>query len=118
VLEHPLDEVVVLRGGGVLRRLELGAERKGGVVRRWGGGGGVGPARRSGGTAWSVAVLTGSARPTPKQGRAWADRWAPATVPSGGGLNTFQIQTNSNYLKTFQTLTDPKTTLPSPKKLK
>jgi hypothetical protein len=28
-------------------------------------------------------------------------------------LNIIQIQTNSNYLKTFQTLTDPKTALPS-----
>jgi hypothetical protein len=35
VLEHPLDVVVVLRGEGVLGRLELGAERKGGVWRRW-----------------------------------------------------------------------------------
>jgi hypothetical protein len=39
-------------------------------------------------------------------------------VPGGGGLNTFQIQTNSNYFKTFQILTDPKTALPSLKILK
>jgi hypothetical protein len=50
-----------------------------------------------------------------KQGKEGAGRWAPATVPGGGGLNILQIQTNSNYLKTFRTLTDPKTTLPSPK---
>jgi hypothetical protein len=114
MLEHPLDGVVVLRGG-CARAVGVGSRKERGCGEALGG---VGPARRSGGTAWSVAVLTGSARPTPKQGRAWADRWAPATVPSGGGLNTFQIQTNSNYLKTFQTLTDPKTTLPSPKKMK
>jgi hypothetical protein len=46
-----------------------------------------------------------------------ADQWAPATVP-GGGLNTFQIQTNSNYFKTFQTLTDSKMVFPSSKILK
>jgi hypothetical protein len=33
----------------------------------------------------------------------------------GGGLNTVQIQTNSNYFKTFQSLTDPKTAFTSPK---
>jgi hypothetical protein len=48
-------------------------------------------------------------------GEVGADRWAPATVPSGGDLNTFQIQTNSNYFQTFQTLTDPKMTFSSPK---
>jgi hypothetical protein len=53
-----------------------------------------------------------------KQGRAGVDRWAPATVPGSGGLNTIQIQMNSNYFKTLQTLTDPKTPFPSPKILK
>jgi hypothetical protein len=33
-------------------------------------------------------------------------------------LNTFQIQTNPNCFKTFQTLTDPKMAFPSPKNLK
>jgi hypothetical protein len=42
----------------------------------------------------------------------------PATVPGGGGLNTFQIQMNLNYFKTFQILTNPKMALLSPKKLK
>jgi hypothetical protein len=42
-----------------------------------------------------------------------------ATLTRGGGdLNTIQIQTNSNYFKSFQTLTDPKTAFPSPKNLK
>jgi hypothetical protein len=62
------------------------------------------------------AALTCGARPMPKQGKEGAGRCAPATVLGGGGLNILQIQTNSNYLKTFRTLTDPKTTLPSPKK--
>jgi hypothetical protein len=47
-----------------------------------------------------------------------ADRWAPATVAGGGGLDIFQIQKNSNYFKTFQTLTDPKAAFSSLKKLK
>jgi hypothetical protein len=42
----------------------------------------------------------------------------PGTVTGGGGLNTIQIQLNSNYFKTFQTLTDPKTIFPSPKNMK
>jgi hypothetical protein len=45
--------------------------------------------------------------------RQGADRSAPATVPGGGSLNLFQIQTNSNYFKTIQTFTDPKMTFPS-----
>jgi hypothetical protein len=49
-----------------------------------------------------------SVRPASKQGRAGANRWAHTTVPGGNGLNTFQIQKNSKYFKTFQTLTDPK----------
>jgi hypothetical protein len=32
-----------------------------------------------------------------------------ATVLGIGGLNKIQIQMNSSYFKTFQTLTDPKT---------
>jgi hypothetical protein len=36
------------------------------------------------------------------RGVAVDDRWAPATVPGGSGLNTIQIQMNSNYFKTFQ----------------
>jgi hypothetical protein len=70
-----------------------------------------------------AAALTGGARArgtrlAVKQGRAGGDQWAPATVPGGGGLNTIQIQMNSNYFKTFQTLTDSKTTFPSLKNLK
>jgi hypothetical protein len=41
----------------------------------------------------------------------------PSIVPGSGGLNTFQIQMNSNYFITFQTLTDPKMALPSLKNL-
>jgi hypothetical protein len=78
--------------------------------------------RGVGGHGASVALAggahTGDARSAPKQGRAGADRWAPATVPGGGGLNTFQIQTNSNYFKTFQTLTGPNAAFPSLKNLK
>jgi hypothetical protein len=51
-------------------------------------------------------------------GEAGADRWAPTIVPGGSGLNTIQIQMNSNYFKTFQTLTDPKIAFPSLKKMK
>jgi hypothetical protein len=43
----------------------------------------------------------GGARPAPKQGRAGADRRTTTIVPGGGGLNTFQIQMNSNYFKTL-----------------
>jgi hypothetical protein len=75
--------------------------------------GGMGPARRSGGVADSDA-RTSDMQPAPKQGRAGANRWASAIVPGGGGLNIFQIQMNSNYFKTFQTLTNPKTAFPSP----
>jgi hypothetical protein len=65
--------------------------------------------------AWPAAALMGGAhasgaRPIVKQDY-------HCYSPGGGGLNTIQIQTNSNYFKTFQTLTDPKTTFPSPKKL-
>jgi hypothetical protein len=42
----------------------------------------------------------------------------PCYSSGGGGLNTIQIQTNSNYFKTFQSLTDPKIAFPSPKNLK
>jgi hypothetical protein len=70
-----------------------------------------------------AVVLTGGARVSgarsaAKHGQAGVDRWAPAIVQGGGGLNTIQIQMNSNYFKTFQTLIDPKTTFPSPKNLK
>jgi hypothetical protein len=76
---------------------------------------GDGPRAAShGGEAWAWAwgqcgVASSSARSALKQGRTEADWWAPTTVPGGGGLNTFQIQTNSNYFKTFQILSDPKT---------
>jgi hypothetical protein len=53
-----------------------------------------------------------------EKGEVAADRWAPAIVPGGSGLNTIQIQMNSNYFKTFQTLTDPKIAFPSLKKMK
>jgi hypothetical protein len=43
---------------------------------------------------------------------------AHATVPGGGGLIIFQIQMNSNYFKTFQSLTNPKTIFPCSKILK
>jgi hypothetical protein len=41
----------------------------------------------------------------------------PATVSGGGGLNTFQVQMNSNYFKTVQCFTNPKMAFPSPKKI-
>jgi hypothetical protein len=47
-----------------------------------------------------------------------ADLWASATVPVVGGLNKFHIQTNSNYFKTFQTLTDLKMAFHRSKKFK
>jgi hypothetical protein len=68
--------------------------------------------------ALAGSTRASGARPAVKQGRAGADRWAPATVPGSGGLNIIQIQMNSNYFKTFQTLTDPKTAFPSLKILK
>jgi hypothetical protein len=79
--------------------------------------------RRGVADSGTAAALTSGARasgarPAVKQGRAGADRWAPATVPGSGGLNIIQIQMNSNYFKTFQTLTDPKTAFPSLKILK
>jgi hypothetical protein len=85
--------------------------------------GGMGPARQSGSAVWPVAALTGGtrvsiARPAVKKELARADRWSPAIVPDDGSLNTIQIQMNSNYFKTFQTLTDPKTAFPSLKNLK
>jgi hypothetical protein len=66
----------------------------------------VGPARRSGGAAWLAAARprrswAAQVRAVAKQGQAGVDRWALTTVPGGGGLNTIQIQTNSNYFKTF-----------------
>jgi hypothetical protein len=72
---------------------------------------------------WPAAALAGGtrvsiARPAVKQELARADRWSPATVPGGGSLNTIQIQMNSNYFKTFQTLTDPKIAVRSLKNLK
>jgi hypothetical protein len=67
--------------------------------------------------AWPAAAQ--SRRMTSiETGEGGAERWAPATVLGGSGLHTFQIQTNSNYFKTFQTLTDPKMDFPRPKKLK
>jgi hypothetical protein len=62
-------------------------------------------------------VRVSGARLAAKEGRAGADRWALATVPGSSGLNTIQIQMNSNYFKTIQTLTDPKIAFLSPKKL-
>jgi hypothetical protein len=71
------------------------------------------------GWAWGQCGVAGSGtRPALKQGRTEADRWAPTIVPGSGGLNTFQIQTNLNYFKTFQILTDPKIPFPSLKILK
>jgi hypothetical protein len=75
-----------------------------------------GATRRQGMGAWgqrSVAgngpamVLVGGAR------MGGARLVGPSIVPGSGGLNTFQIQMNSNYFITFQTLTDPKMALPS-----
>jgi hypothetical protein len=66
----------------------------------------------------TVGTHAGGVRSALKQGRVGADRWAPATVSGGGGLNTFQVQMNSNYFKTIQSFTDPKMAFPSPKKLK
>jgi hypothetical protein len=64
-------------------------------------------------------------RAVPHGGEAWGRRGASAAVgrrgvagPGYGGLNTFQIQSNSNYFKTFETLTDPKMAFPSTKNLK
>jgi hypothetical protein len=88
------------------------------AVRRGGHGASAGVGRRSMVGSGPAAALTGGARPVPKQGRAGADCWGRATVPGGGGLNTFQIQMNSNYFKTFQTLTDPEMAFPSLKILK
>jgi hypothetical protein len=76
----------------------------------------VGPAWRSGGAVWPAA-----ARPQ----RSWAahvHQWNRGGRGLTGGpcyssgrqrLNTIQIQMNSNYFKTFQTLTDPKVAFPS-----
>jgi hypothetical protein len=47
-----------------------------------------------------------------------ANWWAPNTVPGSGSLNIIQIQMNSNYFKTVQTLTDPKMAFPSPNNFK
>jgi hypothetical protein len=63
--------------------------------------------------ALTAGARAGGARSALKQGRAGADRWAPAIVPGGGGLNTFQVQMNSNYFKTVQRFTDPKMAFPS-----
>jgi hypothetical protein len=65
-----------------------------------------------------ATALMSSVRLAAKQGRLGADWWAHTTVPGGGGLNTIEIQTNSNYFKSFQTLTDPKTAFNSLKNLK
>jgi hypothetical protein len=66
-------------------------------------------------TVLTAGARTGGAQSALKQGRAGADRWAPATVPGGDGLNTFQVQMNSNYFKTVQSFTDPKMAFPSTK---
>jgi hypothetical protein len=88
------------------------------------------PVTRGGGGAWGQrdgrAARRGRQRPgrdahgqrtrdQQQNMRGGADRWAPATVLCDDGLNTIQIQMNSNYFKTFQTLTGPKSALPSPK---
>jgi hypothetical protein len=54
------------------------------------------------GTVLMAGAFMSTTRPAVKQGRVGANRWAPATVSGGGGLNTIQIQMNSNYFKTFQ----------------
>jgi hypothetical protein len=92
---------------------------------------GNGPrAAPQGGEAWGAmgAARHGGQQPShgarrrrltsAKIGEGGAGRWAPTTVPGGCGLNTIQIQMNSNYFKTFQILTDPKMAFPSPKILK
>jgi hypothetical protein len=65
-----------------------------------------------GGGAWGQRGATAA-----KQGRVGLTG-GPCYSSGGGGLNTIQIQTNSNYFKTFQTLTDPKIAFPRPKNLK
>jgi hypothetical protein len=71
-----------------------------------GRGASVAVGRRDVADSGTAAALTSGARASSaqsavKHGMAGPDRLAPAIVPGGDGLNTIQIQTNSNYFKTF-----------------